>query len=804
MSEKPIRATCDACGKSMLLASRLAGRRVRCPNCTQTIQVADGETKRQTQRTKQNFVSHHPNEVVNDRYRLISQLGEGGFGSVWLAIDEHINRQVAIKLPKFDPSDEKRIARFIAEAQACAKLCHPNIVTLYDAGKWEGSPYLAIEFIDGISLESHLKKNSIDVESALAIVEQLADALHYAHELGIVHRDIKPQNIVITKDNTPKIVDFGLAKLLEQKQGITVDGALMGTPVYMAPEQARGATNETCPATDQYSLGLLLYWLLAGQVPFSGPSVSVIYQVIHDTPPSIPSIRPDIPGLLDAICQKAMSKSIPDRYVDCAQFHRDIRNFRTGNETVARPLTPYDRTMRWVKRNPADVMVLITVLFAISLGGFVSARGFVRAWSLSAQASKTCSEAQIELEKQNAIEGEIKLQLSQARTANDRAIAAVQLASKKRDEIELANIKLTEELANITNVSAGISKSQDVIKDTLAAQEKTQQEIQGLSERSEEINQLRDRFTVAQRYQRVGKMIERQDWQNAHKEIREINEAIDNPSWAILNYIIENRLTTIDLSGIEIDGEVQRLDWGTNTAYDNSNIIDIPTRQILYSYRKSAQDSRIPFFIPSLKQLFDEFGNRYPVGKSISQNKKSTDFSFMDFVWNSRTSTVYGIDKGLTDDQGLERIRVFEFVDKEWRQRWNQDTSKALGIKKQTLRRIEKFDDKSSFALIFSNDDAVIFSLGDGRNVTYDGVQPVNKTLPPEFAAHSIDRYVNVVTPNPDGNSWKEKSSGLNLKFSLPEKYRDSAASSSWKSWVTSDHTLLIATDGWIGFVDLK
>lgn len=802
MSDERIRVTCEACSKTILVAQKFLGRRVRCPNCTQTIHISNGDTSQRTDlNAKSQVISRQANEILGDRYTLERRLGEGGFGSVWLAKDEHIGRSVAIKLPKFDRRDGKRVARFIAEAHACAKLSHPNIVTLYDAGEFEGGPFLAIEYIEGLSLDSYVQQNPISIEQTLNFTEQLAEALQYAHEQGVVHRDIKPQNVVVTSQGIPKIVDFGLAKLLEQKQGLTVDGTLLGTPAYMAPEQARGAIDEIGPCSDQYSLGMLLYWMLAGEVPFTGPSIAVVFQVINDIPPSIQTSRPGVDSQLDAICQKAISKSIQDRYRSCADLLRDLRNYRSGNEIAARPLTKYQRVLRWTKRNPKDMALLLAGAFVILIGIVVSTRGFTDAWALSAQAEETRKAAEIELGKQRAVEADIDMQWTKAKSANERATAAEQLAAKRQAEIEATNVELNAVLAKISSLTGEITVTQETIRDSRDAQDGTKRDLAQLTERRDELSSIRDGSTIDKRYKKVGTLIANQDWQAAKIELLGLHELIDNPSWTLLDQVVRNQSTSLVLKGMEIDGELQRFDWNNSIAYDKNSVIDIDAWKVVFKYQNSPKPQPAPFYIPALKLVFDQNGDGFlPGKKSTRRSTENSQFSFIDFIWNPKRGTVYGIDHKTTG--GSESTGVYEFADKQWRNRWSQEKSKAQNIQGQKLTRIVKLDDKSSFALIFSNDDAIVF----GPKMILDGVQPLHKVLPNEYAQHDVARYSSVLTLQPEGMSWRERASDTLLKLTAADSRMsvlDGSTPRRWQTWVTPNKKLLVATDGWIGVADL-
>jgi serine/threonine protein kinase len=250
-------------------------------------------------------------------YRILQKHAEGAMGTVWLAQDEKLDRTVALKVPLFTSDDTTRArARFQREAKAAAALRHPNLCPVYEVGEVDGTPYLTMPFLQGKSL-SDVGKDYLrrPIRAAASLVRTLALALDEAHRQGVVHRDLKPSNILITTRGEPIIMDFGLARLSAAGDArLTEPGVILGTLSYMAPEQAGGDSKEIGPACDVYALGVILYELLTGRVPFDGPPMVVLGQLMTNEP-SRPSLyRPDLDPVLEAICLKAMAKKIDDRY----------------------------------------------------------------------------------------------------------------------------------------------------------------------------------------------------------------------------------------------------------------------------------------------------------------------------------------------------------------------------------------------------------------------------------------------------------------------------------------------------------
>src|SRR5580704_8691840 len=261
------------------------------------------------------------------RYRIIKALGKGAMGMVYLAEDTQLLRQVALKTPHFEQEPTPDLLeRFYREARAAANLRHPNICPVHDVGQIEGTHYISMAFIDGHPLSAFIRAKPQPERQILIVVRKLAQALEEAHERGIVHRDLKPANIMVDKRNEPIIMDFGLARKLEREQSvrITQSGMLIGTPAYMSPEQIEGEPDKVGRASDQFSLGVILYELLTGQLPFRGSLSAVMAQILTKdaTPPSQP--RPDLELRIEALCQKMLAKDPAKRFASLAAVAEEI------------------------------------------------------------------------------------------------------------------------------------------------------------------------------------------------------------------------------------------------------------------------------------------------------------------------------------------------------------------------------------------------------------------------------------------------------------------------------------------------
>lgn len=292
-------------------------------------------------------------------YEILDEIGRGGMGVVYRARQTGLNRLVALKMVRHaDLANDELLARFRAEAEVVASLHHPHIVQVYDYGEHEGCPYLALELVEGGTLDDHLDGKPWQVRHAAQLVEQVARAVHFAHQHGVVHRDLKPNNLLVSADGDPpqvKIADFGLARIFrDRSDGQTQTGALLGTPSYMAPEQALGRQSEIGPATDVYGLGAILYELLCGRPPFRGESaIETLQQVLLAEPASIHRVAPGVPRDLATICSKCLERAPGRRYRTALALAEDLRRYLSDRPIEARPATKLERGWRWCRRNPA-------------------------------------------------------------------------------------------------------------------------------------------------------------------------------------------------------------------------------------------------------------------------------------------------------------------------------------------------------------------------------------------------------------------------------------------------------------------
>jgi serine/threonine-protein kinase len=296
-----------------------------------------------------------PGDLIADRYELEELVGTGGMSTVFRAHDRQLERRVAIKiLHEHYAADPEYLERFRREARAVARLSHPNIVTVIDRGVVDGRQYIVFEYVEGENLkELVVRSGRLPVPQALELVLAVADGLSFAHDHGLVHRDVKPQNVLLSREGEVKVTDFGIARSLHVEHGVTQTGTVLGTGEYLAPEQASG--KQISPTTDVYSLGVVLWELLAGDVPFTGDNfVAVALRHVNEPPPHLRERRPDVSPRLDAAVQRALAKDPARRFPSMAAFAQELR--ACLGEPVGAGLPPAeDLAHTLVARPPAPV-----------------------------------------------------------------------------------------------------------------------------------------------------------------------------------------------------------------------------------------------------------------------------------------------------------------------------------------------------------------------------------------------------------------------------------------------------------------
>ena len=452
----PITMSCPnpACGKASRLPDGARGRRARCPACGHTFAVPASAAATQAQPPADTLLTTPPSRKPAastpqtlperlGRFLIKERLGAGAFGAVYRAHDPQLGREVALKVPHPGSLTEPRQAeRFLREGRAVAGLHHPHIVPVFDAGQDGAVHYLAAAFIPGRTLAHECAGGPLAFRRAAELVRQLAEALAYAHTKGIIHRDVKPANVLLDERGEAHLADFGLAHRADEgDEALTREGAVLGTPAYMAPEQAEGQHGEPLPASDQYSLGAVLYELLTGEAPFSGPPAIVLYNVLHCEPEPVRKLNAQVPPELEAVCLKALAKRPEDRYGDCAALADDLRRWGEGLPVQARPLRMAERCLRWLKREPrlaalaglTVVCLLLTSVLAVARAQELSANK-ERTRELVAQAAEEKQKAATQKEQAQARQNEGEQSAREAKSFRAKADRQRQEARNAKED----------------------------------------------------------------------------------------------------------------------------------------------------------------------------------------------------------------------------------------------------------------------------------------------------------------------------------------------------------------------------------
>jgi WD40 repeat protein len=411
--------TCPECGTG-LPTGTAAGQ---CPNCLLGLGLAGGgvENGGQTeaaagQRTedggqkptdgptgasgianRQSPIGHHLGD-----YELLEEIGRGGMGVVYKARQQSLDRIVALKLLLFGPhAPPESVKRFRAEAVATAALQHPNIVPIHEVGLCEGQHFLVMDFVEGPSLAKVISDFGFrisDFKRPARWVKAIAEAIHYAHERGILHRDLKPFNILIDANDQPRVTDFGLAKRLEGDSELTVSGQVLGSPNYMPPEQATGRRGTVSRRSDVYALGAILYHAMTGRPPFVGEGLAeTVQQVLHAEPVSPRVLNPRLPADLETVCLKCLEKEPAKRYATAQLLAEELGRFLEGKPVLARPVGRLAKAWRWCRRNPRLAWATGAALLSLLVGLAGVTWQWHRAESLRARAELNLYAADISL-----------------------------------------------------------------------------------------------------------------------------------------------------------------------------------------------------------------------------------------------------------------------------------------------------------------------------------------------------------------------------------------------------------------------
>jgi tRNA A-37 threonylcarbamoyl transferase component Bud32 len=314
--------------------------------------------------------SRGPKVAYFGDYELLEEIARGGMGVVYKARQMSLNRPVALKMILAGEwATPGARQRFRAEAEAAANLQHPNIVAIHEVGEHQGQQYFSMDFVVGKNLAELVRGNPLSAERAASYVKTIAEAVHFAHQRGTLHRDLKPQNVLIDADDRPRITDFGLAKRVETDSGLTRTGDVLGTPSYMPPEQASSRPDEVGPHSDVYSLGAILYELLTGHPPFRGATaLDTLCQVIQSPPASLRKLNPDVPQDLETICLKCLEKNPARRYPSARALADELGRFLKHEPIQALPVSAVRKAESWLRHHPWTLMAAASLIAMVLMG----------------------------------------------------------------------------------------------------------------------------------------------------------------------------------------------------------------------------------------------------------------------------------------------------------------------------------------------------------------------------------------------------------------------------------------------------
>jgi eukaryotic-like serine/threonine-protein kinase len=537
-------------------------------------------------------------------YKILKVLGLGGMGVVYKARQRGLKRIVALKMIR-SPGHHgpAELARFRSEAMAVADLQHPNIVQIYEVGEDQGHPFFSLEYVSGGSLANVISGTPRPPREAALLLQLLANAMDYAHLRGIIHRDLKPANVLLTEAGEPKVSDFGLVKRLEDDAGQTQSGSILGTPSYMAPEQAEGKNKEIGPRSDLYALGGILYEMMTGRPPFRAASVLDTLQQVRTQEPIAPSqFQPKVPRDLETICLKCLQKDPAKRYATAAALGEDLRRFLAGESILARPVSRAESFWRWCRRNPRVASLSGSVAALFVVWAVTSTLLYRRALSgeQAARANAATASQNAALAQQNAEDARSKAQeaLTSAATARQNAERASANEARARKQEQAAKAIAQDSIIQMIQLGEQVMRRLRAKHDPARAEAEwlrlrddvltiLQKEMVPLAERIEA--QGVSPFAFATLHQRLGDLLRklgqvedaRREYQQGYDRIARV--AQDQPDNDVARANLGVMLVRLGEMALDQSGDAVRARYEFDRAWNIQEEISLHPRSGNYS-----------------------------------------------------------------------------------------------------------------------------------------------------------------------------------------------------------------------------